>query len=710
MPSDVFVPSQYSTIQDGINAVDPGGTVHVAPGIYPTISTILVNKPVTILGPQANVDPRPNCFTTRSPGDLTTEAIVDGAFTTSVIFRIAANDVTINGLEVRRGTGDLIDSLASAPIKFRTKVLYNIIHDSSGDEGIQLRNVTNGIISFNHVYNTAGDGINFCCGTTASTISFNEVHAINSPDAAIYVYNSTNMTIERNLVYDVKVNDGIKLGDSGGTDVSSTGGIILNNIVHDVNQDGITLYTSNTTIQGNEIYRSRSDNGALFLDFNIRNINITNNCIHNNGVIGDGRTTYGIHIGKGRNLPTGVTVNFNNIFNNPDGELFYNSNSTPALNAVDNWWGSSSGPPPGSIVGNIDYIPFLEEALPVCNPYIICPGDFTVNNDTGQCSATVTFTVTAGSNDCGITEITCNPGGTRTFSPPEQSVSITETQPFSVGSTLVTCTATNSSGDTTQCSFTVTVIDTEPPTIQCPDNVIVTVEPGETGTIVNYPNPTVSDNCQDATFLCTPSSGSFFPVGTTKVTCSATDAARNTVTCSFEVNVRQMERLQLECISVEKVFDWVVVTNHQKNWLQLPKEGVHLINKCLQENKEITVLCKEKENARQCFIVGERQLPVSNVRQLTISSFSYLETTLLCKEEKIYQFEIPIHFIQDIVACHPKGTNAFCRIVDVSCSTPKIVEGTVLYDVVVCLELEVVGNVKLVLYGESCNPRRNYLM
>jgi hypothetical protein len=54
---------------------------------------------------------------------------------------------------------------------------------------------------------------------------------------------------------------------------------------------------------------------------------------------------------------------------------------------------------------------------------------------------------------------------------------------------------------------------------------------------VNYPAPTVSDNCPGATFVCAPASGSSFPLGTTTVTCTATDAHTNQAGCSFTVSV-----------------------------------------------------------------------------------------------------------------------------------------------------------------------------
>ena len=54
--------------------------------------------------------------------------------------------------------------------------------------------------------------------------------------------------------------------------------------------------------------------------------------------------------------------------------------------------------------------------------------------------------------------------------------------------------------------------------------------------VVTYATPTASDNCS-ATVACVPPSGSMFPVGTTTVTCTATDTAGNTATCSFPVTV-----------------------------------------------------------------------------------------------------------------------------------------------------------------------------
>jgi len=89
------------------------------------------------------------------------------------------------------------------------------------------------------------------------------------------------------------------------------------------------------------------------------------------------------------------------------------------------------------------------------------------------------------------------------------------------------------------CSFTVTVNDTQPPVITCPASFAVGT--AENSAIVNYPPPTVSDNCPGVGApVCAPASGSSFPVGVTTVTCTVADAAGNTASCSFNITVNRV--------------------------------------------------------------------------------------------------------------------------------------------------------------------------
>ena len=154
------------------------------------------------------------------------------------------------------------------------------------------------------------------------------------------------------------------------------------------------------------------------------------------------------------------------------------------------------------------------------NPAIMCPANITVPATAGQCSAVVNFTVTASDNCPGVSVVSNPPSGSA----------------FPKGTTTVTATATDASGNTATCSFTVTVVDTQPPVITCPPNQNVSVPIGQPCGVVNYPAPTASDNCPGVAVVCSPPSGSCFPNGTTTVTCTATDTSGNTASCSFTVS------------------------------------------------------------------------------------------------------------------------------------------------------------------------------
>ncbi|MBC7238303.1 MAG: hypothetical protein H5T69_20885, partial [Chloroflexi bacterium] len=89
-------------IQAAINAANPGDVICLNPGLYTPSATIVINKPLTLQGPRAGVDPRPSFGSTRTPGDASGEAIIDGApYNLYNIILVDADDVVIDGLEVR---------------------------------------------------------------------------------------------------------------------------------------------------------------------------------------------------------------------------------------------------------------------------------------------------------------------------------------------------------------------------------------------------------------------------------------------------------------------------------------------------------------------------------------------------------------------------------------------------------------------------------
>jgi len=109
---------------------------------------------------------------------------------------------------------------------------------------------------------------------------------------------------------------------------------------------------------------------------------------------------------------------------------------------------------------------------------------------------------------------------------------------FPVGTTTVTCSATDSAGNTGSDSFTVTVQDTTVPEITVPDDITVEAN-GPDGTIVTFDPATATDIVDGVlTPTCDATSGTLFRVGTTTINCSVTDTADNSGTSSFTVTVQ----------------------------------------------------------------------------------------------------------------------------------------------------------------------------
>jgi len=107
---------------------------------------------------------------------------------------------------------------------------------------------------------------------------------------------------------------------------------------------------------------------------------------------------------------------------------------------------------------------------------------------------------------------------------------------FAFGDTTVSCTSTDSRGNSATAQFNVSVVDTTPPALSVPANMSLTATSVD-GAVASY-TASASDSIDGAlTPTCTKASSSLFAPGTTTVSCSATDAHGNVGTASFTVSV-----------------------------------------------------------------------------------------------------------------------------------------------------------------------------
>jgi hypothetical protein len=110
---------------------------------------------------------------------------------------------------------------------------------------------------------------------------------------------------------------------------------------------------------------------------------------------------------------------------------------------------------------------------------------------------------------------------------------------YPLGSTTVTCTATDAHGNTGSATFAVKVVDTTAPTLSNVPSPAPVEATSPAGSQVFFTAPTAADTVDAGPIAvsCVPPSGSTFALGTTPVTCSAADASGNTAAALFSVRV-----------------------------------------------------------------------------------------------------------------------------------------------------------------------------
>ncbi|XP_070537273.1 hyalin-like [Ptychodera flava] len=185
--------------------------------------------------------------------------------------------------------------------------------------------------------------------------------------------------------------------------------------------------------------------------------------------------------------------------------------------------------------GNVDSCNFNVTVTDVENPSIICPYDIEEYTGLGEDTAVVTWSQPNATDNSGSVNVTSN---------------YQQGSNFVIGSTVVYYNASDPYGNVDSCLFTVTVIDDEPPTILCPDNIDVAPEPGEATVVVNWTQPNATDNSGYVTVTSDYESGTEFSIGSTSIRYNASDPSGNVDSCQFNLTVQDAEDLVIIIIII----------------------------------------------------------------------------------------------------------------------------------------------------------------
>lgn len=349
--------SDHRTIQEAVNAANPGDTIEVAPGTYR--ESVTLDKSLTLRGP---TDQSPNSADPLMPAVRDLEAVIKpaaGAALHGIIFGPAATDATVTGFTVDLTDGvENQDFISAGTAEDRNLTLTNnlFVGGARAAEGSLTVSGALGNASITFVDNRVEDR-----GQS------NGLHVHNSSEGTF-----TTLKISNNVWRD---NLGLAMNMSG---TSTRTGTISNN------------WIGNSTPGESEVDNFGKRQGGMVLAGKFDKLEISNNMLSQtedaaisfwSGFSGSVTITDN-HIDGYSNVenyaavyvrPSGVDgvsnvseVTFtNNSFTNPTSgsRAVLNQSDTGTFNAALNWWGSATPDFESLVKGeNVTTLPFYANA------------------------------------------------------------------------------------------------------------------------------------------------------------------------------------------------------------------------------------------------------------------------------------------------------------------------------------------------------------
>ncbi len=217
-------------------------------------------------------------------------------------------------------------------------------------------------------------------------------------------------------------------------------------------------------------------------------------------------------------IPSGTPVSGTFLPNNG------NLDSFNGLNALGTW-NLSAGDTAGSDPLCISSYSVTITVAPNNPPIITCPMDFIADTNPGFCDTIILFSATAFDIEDGVLTTV-------------QTLGLPSGSAFPLGLHTIEFTATDSCGATSTCTFTITIIDNEPPNAVCQNITVQLDASGNASIIPGDVDGGSTDNCGIASLAIDIDTFDCNDVGSpVTVTLTVTDTSGNTDTCTAIVTV-----------------------------------------------------------------------------------------------------------------------------------------------------------------------------
>ncbi len=373
--------TRFASIQDGVNAVVAGGTVHVAAGSYG--GSVTLNKSLTLAGANAGIHPAVGTHPSETVGTRGAESILTNNYPA---LRPQADDVTVDGFMFTGQGGRIIDTYSDANNFHLTNCIFDNDTVGTTQGVVQLGGGSHAglLIDFN-LFQDRGDHTLYFGGGPydGMTIEYNKFNV--AGESVFWAASPLVDGVIRGNEFDGTL-DGTPGAGFCTINIGQGGNILIeDNWFHDLQYAPFQVGIIGGSVIGNTIERIYPYPGYWGSAFELwggqygtavsTDVTITDNTIHYNDVAGAAEPTHGMRL-RAPESGTGIdgtTIHaYHNSFLNGGARsdayaVRHQGDPNGPVDAEENYWDTLAyGEVAGLMEGNVDFEPWCNADFSDC--------------------------------------------------------------------------------------------------------------------------------------------------------------------------------------------------------------------------------------------------------------------------------------------------------------------------------------------------------